>query len=99
LTTIIDRPERERLLRRLAEGDVEDEELRQAIERLRRFFIGPWAALDEVYLSPGADRSKLARWRKAQPNSDESQKAADFDRAVGMLADWLDLSSSGSQED
>jgi hypothetical protein len=75
-----------------------DEELRQAIERLRRFFFDLWAALDEVYLSPGADRSKLARWRKAPPNSAESQKAADFDRAVGMLADWLDLPSSGSPE-
>jgi hypothetical protein len=71
----------------------------QAIKFLKGFFIGPWAALDELYLSPGADPSKLARWRKAPPNSEESQKAADFDCAIGLLADLLDLSSSVSPED
>ena len=80
LTTIIDQPERERLLRRLAEGDV-DEKMRRALERMRKFFFGPWAALDELYLYPGADPSKLKLWREAPPHSPESRKVADHDRA------------------
>ena len=86
-TTITDHMERERLIRRLADGDV-DEGLARHLERLRRFFFRPWAALDELYLTPEPAPSKLARWREAPPHSPESRKAADHDRALDTLLFW-----------
>ncbi len=73
---------------RLSEGDVDDE-LNRCPERLRLFFFRAWASLDELYPSPGADPSKLARWREAPGWSPEGRKAADFGRSVNMLAFWL----------
>ena len=79
------------LLRRLADGGV-DEELRRHLERMRRFFFRCWAALDELYMTPAADPSKLEIWRLAPPHSPESRKAADHDRAaLDTLLFWARL--------
>lgn len=71
-----------------------DEELGRSLERLKRFFFRPWAAMDELYLSPGADPSKLLSWRRAPTHSPESRKARDFDRALEMLTFWASVGSS-----
>jgi hypothetical protein len=89
--------QRERLLLRLAEGDV-DGELGRALERMRKFFFRSWAALDELDLSPGADPSKLKLWREAPPHSPESRKVADHDRALDTLAFWLGLSGASPED-
>lgn len=85
--------QRELLLRRLLDHDL-DEDLSRSLERLRRFFFKPWAALDELCLSPGADPSKLLRWRRAPSHSPEWRKARDFDRALEILAFWESIGSS-----
>ncbi len=73
-------------------GDV-DEELRR-LERLRRFCFRRWAALDELYLTPAPDPTKLERWREAPPHSLGSCKAADHDRALDTLLFWARVQRS-----
>lgn len=65
----------EGLIERLRGGELEAD-----VERLRRFFFKPWAALYELYLSPNADPTKLERWREAPAHSPDRCKAA-YDRA------------------
>ncbi len=58
------------------------------MDRLRRFFFKPWAALHEIHLSPDADPYKLERWREAPAHSPESVKATAYDRAMRTLLMW-----------
>jgi hypothetical protein len=71
-----------------------DEELRRRFERLRRFCDRRRAALDELYLTPAPDPTKLERWREAPPHSLESSKAADHDRALDTHLFWARVQRS-----
>ncbi len=82
------REEEEGLVRRLKRG-----ELARDVDRLRRFFFKPWAAVHELYLSPEADPSRLERWRSAPAHSPESVKATAYDRAIRTLMLWESMRS------
>ncbi|MDP9479912.1 MAG: hypothetical protein M3R38_30330 [Actinomycetota bacterium] len=86
--TTAEHPGREELERRLERG-----ELARDVDRLRRFFFGPWAALHEIRLSPDADPSKLERWRSTPAHSPEWVKANAYDRAMSTLLLWQGMRS------
>src|SRR3712207_892626 len=66
-------------------------ELRDGIERLRRFFGPAWFIIHEIYLDADADPSKLKRWREAPAGSREAWKASEHDRALSFLSMWAVL--------
>ncbi len=73
----------EGLIERLRNG-----ELGADVDRLRRFFFKPWAALYEIHLSPNGDPSKLERWRSAPLHDPDRIKASAYDRAISTLLMW-----------
>lgn len=62
-----------------------DDRLYQAVERLRKNFYHLWRVLDELYLSPHSDPSRLELWRRAPEGSAECRKARRRDEAIEVL--------------
>jgi len=73
--------ERERVLRRLSEGD---EELARALDRMRLNFYQLWIVVEELRLSsdPGA---LLAGWGEAPKGSQGWRKALSYEEALMVL--------------
>ncbi len=77
--------QRERTLRRLLEGD---DELRAALERLRKNFYAHCLVLDELRRSPDPE-ALLSEWGEAPKGSQGWRKAVQYEQAVEVL--WVAL--------
>jgi hypothetical protein len=62
-----------------------EDALYQTVERMRKNFYHLWKVLDELYLAPRSDPSKLEAWRSAEEGSQEWRKARFHDQAVDIL--------------
>lgn len=73
--------QRERVLRRLL-GD--DDELRAALERMRKNFYTHWLVLDELRRSTDP-YALLSEWGEAPKGSQGWRKAVQYEQAVEVL--------------
>ena len=73
--------ERERVLRRLSEGD---EELARALERMRLNFYQLWIVVEELRTSTDP-KGLLRRWREAPKGSIGWRNALSYEDALNSL--------------
>lgn len=59
--------------------------LYQALERMKKNSYHLWKVLNELYLSPHSDSSKLGAWRISPEGSQERRKALFHDKAIELL--------------
>jgi hypothetical protein len=83
LNRLLAQMERERVVDWLR--DRKDDRLYQATERMQKNFFHLWKVLEELYLSPHSDPSKLHAWRQAPEGSEEWRKAKQHDQAIEVL--------------